>query len=177
MPMTTTHALVPLAWALAFANRPIPWKLVTLAALAAAFPDIDGINRHLWTLPAGSVYAHRGAAHSLFAALAAGLLAAAFHKQLKVRPLTAGVVIAAAMASHGILDMMTDAGQPVAYLWPLNSVRLFADWRPIHSNSVQLASLFKDTTVRFGSELRQLIVPMFALAFVVRCVRGGLSKT
>ena len=71
MPMTTTHALVPLAGALAFANRPIPWKLVTLAALAAAFPDIDGINRHLWTLPAGSVYAHRGAAHSLFVMTAA----------------------------------------------------------------------------------------------------------
>lgn len=36
MPMTTTHALVPLAAALAFVEPPIPWRLVIVAAVASA---------------------------------------------------------------------------------------------------------------------------------------------
>jgi inner membrane protein len=175
MPMTTTHALIPLAGVLAFTNRPVPWRLVIGAVIAAALPDLDGLPRHLWTLPASSIYAHRGAAHSLFFALAMGLLAAAFHRQLKVPPLAAGVVIAAAMASHGILDMMTDSGQPVACLWPLKSVRLFADWRPIHGGPVQLAHLISQTSDRLRSELWQIIVPMFALAFAIRGARAILG--
>src|SRR5579884_2841230 len=99
MPMTTTHALVPLAATLAFAKRPIPWKLVAVAAIAAAAPDVDSLSKRLLHVPAWSIWAHRGAAHSLFVALAAGLVAALFHKRLEVRPLTAGVVIAASMAS------------------------------------------------------------------------------
>lgn len=171
MPMTTTHALIPLAATLAFAKPPISWKLVIVAAFAAAAPDLDWFFKHLIHVPTGSIYAHRGATHSLFVALAAGFLAALAHRQLEVRPLTAGVVVAAAMASHGLLDMMTDSAQPVAYLWPLSSVRLFADWRPIHSGEVHMAHLFTQTFARFRSELWQLIIPMFALAAVVRGFR------
>ena len=74
----------------------------------------------------------------------------------------------AAMASHGILDMMTDSGQPVAYLWPLSSVRLFADWRPIHSGHVLMAHLVRDIFERFVVDLTQLILPMFIIASAVR---------
>lgn len=168
MPMTTTHALVPLAMTLAIAKRPIPWKLVLAAAFAAAAPDIDGLVKHFMHLPATSIYAHRGAMHSLFVALAAGLVAAIFHKQLGVRPLIAGVVIAASMASHGILDMMTNSGLPVAYLWPLSSVRLFADWRPIQAEPVHLGHLVPEALARFHVELWQLIIPMFAVALAIR---------
>jgi inner membrane protein len=108
--------------------------------------------------------------------LAAGLLAAIFHRKLEVRPLTAGVVIAAAMASHGLLDMMTDRGMPVAYLWPLSSVRLFADWRPIRSEPVHIAYFFSSGWVRFQSEILQLIIPMFVVAFAVRACRRALTK-
>lgn len=171
MPMTTTHALVPLAATLAFANRPIPWRLVVTAAFAAAAPDVDTAFRHIWHLSPASIYSHRGAAHSLFVALTAGLIAAALHKPLGVRPLAAGVVISASMASHGILDMMTDGGLPVAYLWPLSSVRLFADWTPIHSGAVHRAHLFSQAFARLKSELWQLIIPMFAAALVIRAGR------
>jgi inner membrane protein len=172
MPMTTTHALVPLAATLAFADRPIPWRLVLVAAFASAAPDVDGLFKHFLHIPASSIYSHRGAAHSLFVALAAGLVVPLFHRILRVRPLTAGVVIAASMASHGILDMMTNSGQAVAYLWPLSSARMFADWRPIQSGSVQLPSLVVDVFTRFSSELLQLIIPMFAISLLVRGARN-----
>src|SRR5206468_604548 len=117
-----------------------------------------------------SIYAHRGASHSLFVALAAGLVAALFHRALRVRPVTAAVVIASAMASHGLLDMMSDLGSPVAYLWPLSSVRLFADWRPIHSGPVQMGHLLAEATVRFRTELWQVIIPTIALALIARAI-------
>ena len=191
MPMTTTHLLVPLAATVAFAKRPIPWKLVIVAAIAAAAPDVDGLFKHFLHVPEGSNYSHRGALHSLFVAVAAGFIAALFHRRLRVGPLTAGVIVAAAMASHGILDMMTDAGQGVAYLWPLSSVRLFADWRPIHSGPVhmphaaihslaqfgsELAQLSIEVLARFRSELWQLIIPMFAAALLIYFVRTSLSS-
>ena len=177
MPMTTTHALVPLAATLAFAKPPIPWKLVMVAALVAAAPDLDWLFKHLMHLPPGSIYGHRGAAHSMFVALGAGLLAALAHRQLGVRPLTAGVVVAAAMASHGLLDMMTASGQAVAYLWPVSSVRLFADWRPFHSGEVHMAHLVTQTLARFHDELWQLIIPMFGLVALVRGARMVISST
>lgn len=176
MPMTTTHALVPLAASLALAKRPIPWKLVIAAAFAAAAPDLDALPRHFIHIPSTSIYGHRGAAHSLFVALAAGLVAALFHRPLDVRPLMAGVAIAAAMASHGLLDMMTDWGLPVAYLWPLSSKRLFADWRPIHSAPVHMAHLVSQAFVRLQSELWQLIIPMFIVALFFRGLRSALAR-
>jgi len=171
MPMTTTHALVPLAAALAFARPPIPWRIVIITALAAAAPDLDWLFKHFLHIPPSSILAHRGATHSLFVALAAGCLAALVHRQIGLRPLVAGAVVAAAMASHGLLDMLTDSGQPVAYLWPLSSARLFADWRPIHSGEVHMAHLLSQTFARFLSELWQLIIPMFALAAVIRAIK------
>src|SRR5438309_7718975 len=98
MPMSTTHALVPLAATMAFANRPVPWKLVVLAMIAAAAPDVDAVSKHFLHLHSTSIYAHRGATHSLFVAVAAGVIAAFFHRLLGVRPLVAGVVVGASMA-------------------------------------------------------------------------------
>jgi inner membrane protein len=105
------------------------------------------------------------------------LPAAAFHGRLGVRALTAGVVVAAAMASHGLLDMLTDRGQPVAYLWPLSSTRLFADWRPIHGGRIQMAHLVPQLSGRFMSELIQFIGWMFLVAVIIRLlVRPGRAK-
>ena len=180
MPLTPTHALVPVAGTIAFAKRPVALRLAIVAAIAAAVPDLDLLSHWLCgllgTSGPGPTWTHRGAAHSLFVALATGLVAATLHKRLHVRPLTAGVVVAAAMASHGLLDMFTNYGEPVAYLWPVSSVRLFADWRPIRSGPVDFVHLVSQGLTRFQSEMWQLIVPMFAIAIAVRAGRAGLTR-
>ena len=176
MPLTTTHALVPIAAALAGSARRLPSRLLAAAVLAAAAPDGDALVQHVFRLASSSVYSHRGATHSLFAALAAGLVAALFHRQLKASPLAAGAAVAAAMASHGLLDMMTSSGRPVAYLWPLSSARLVADWQPIHSSPVHLAHFLAQALPRQAYELLHLIIPMFALALLVRWGRAALGR-
>lgn len=171
MPLSTTHALVPIAAAVAFGKRPLPWKLLAAAAAAAAVPDIDTVAHRLFHIAFVSVYSHRGFTHSLFFAVAVGFLASLFHRRLAVSPLGAGVVVGASMASHGLLDMMTTPGLGVAYLWPLSSQRLSADWRPIQASQVQLAHIGTELLPRLWSELWQLIVPMFAIALAIRMLR------
>jgi inner membrane protein len=175
LPLTSTHALVPIAVALALGPKPFPRKLIAWSVIAAAAPDVDALTNPIWAdrwgLSTFSIYAHRGATHSLFIALAAGLIAALFHKSLRVGRLTAAVSIGAAMASHGLLDMMTDSGRPVAYLWPLSSARLFADWRPLHSSPIAWAHIGSQFASRMHSELIQLILPMFAVAAGIRLLR------
>lgn len=143
--------------------------------LAAAAPDLDFVTNPIWGVHWGlsptSVYAHRGATHSLFVALAAGLIAAVFHGPLRVRPLTATVAVGVSMASHGLLDMFTDFGLPVAYLWPVSSARLFADWRPIHSGPVIWGHLGAEAFARQSYELWHIVVPMFAIALALRIGR------
>ncbi len=176
MPLTTTHALVPLAGAVAFTRRSMPWRLVLVAMVAAAAPDLDAFVYPLWHLPTSSVYSHRGISHALFVALVAGLVAARWHKPLKVGPLVAGLGVGAAMASHGLLDMMTDYGQPVAYFWPLTSERYFAPWRPIHSGALEWGHWTAQLPPRLFSELLQVVVPMFAIAIAARIAARILGK-
>jgi inner membrane protein len=180
MPLTTTHALVPLAGAVAFASSPVQWRPVFWAAVAAAAPDLDGLTNPVWAdrwgLSTYSVYAHRGAAHSLFVALAFGLVAAIFHKRLGVRPLTAAVVVGGTMATHGLLDMLTDSGRPVAYLWPLSSARVFADWRPLHSSPVAWHHFGSQLFARQRAEFQQIIIPMLGLALATRLGRMAWAR-
>lgn len=171
MPLPLTHALVPLAGAIAISGRPVPWRLILVAGAAAIIPDIDSLSHHFLGVADNSIYSHRGIAHSLFTALAVGALAAAFHRSLQVRYLTAAVVISAAMASHGLLDMMTDGGRPVAYLWPLSSARLFADWRPLHGVEVDRSHFISWSMLRLASEFRQVIAPMMLAAIAFRAAR------
>lgn len=93
-------------------------------------PDADVIG-----FPLGVRYAdewgHRGATHSLvFAAavgIVAGLVAPRFHAPAFRTFLVATLVV----ASHSLLDTLTDGGLGCALFWPFDQTRYFARWRPI----------------------------------------------
>jgi inner membrane protein len=163
MPMTVTHALVPFVAAVSFGKRPLPWRLVIASMVAATLPDLDAIWKHFLHLGSASIFAHRGASHSLFAALVIGAIASTLHRRFGVQRLTAAVVVAASTASHGLLDMMTDGGEGVAYLWPLTSERFFADWRPLHSTLVHRSHFVGEALVRIQSEIWQIVLPLTAM--------------
>ncbi|HUB07262.1 MAG TPA: metal-dependent hydrolase [Myxococcales bacterium] len=105
--------------------------LATLALPALSLlPDVDvlGFARGV---PYGSPFGHRGATHSLAAALLVGLAAAALARPLRLNPLTTFALVTGVVASHGLLDTMTDGGLGVALLWPFSLRRFFFVWRPI----------------------------------------------
>jgi inner membrane protein len=108
-----------------------PTVATTMAALAllSFAPDADVIAFALG-IPYGAPWGHRGAAHSpVFGLLLGALLGLLL--PLGGRPrwqtmLTASAVI----ASHGLLDTLTDGGLGIALLWPFSHRRIFAPWRP-----------------------------------------------
>ena len=42
------------------------------------------------------------------------------------------------LASHALLDTLTDGGLGCALLWPFDSTRYFAPWRPIPVSPIRL---------------------------------------
>ena len=176
MSLPITHAVVPIAAAISFGNHAGSKRLLAVAVIAAMIPDLDVLMHPLFNLPLNSVYGHRGAFHSLFFAILAGLVTTGFHCHLKASRLAAAIAVAAAMASHGLLDMLTTNGGGVAYLWPISSMRVYADWRPlpgsVESHGLRLAAIIN----RLGPEWHQVIAPMLVVAIVIRLGRR-LART
>jgi inner membrane protein len=85
--------------------------------------DLDVIA-FAFGVPYAAPFGHRGASHSLAVALTLGGLIALWRPRI-------GVVAALVLASHGLLDTLTDGGRGVALFWPFSDERLFAPWRPI----------------------------------------------
>ena len=120
-------------------RRGVPqWSSMAWWSALALLPDADVIGFALGVQYADP-WGHRGATHSLTFSAALGLaigLAAPRFKQPAVRTaLFASLVL----ASHALLDTMTDGGLGCALLWPFSLTRYFAPWRPIPVAPIGLA--------------------------------------
>lgn len=132
------HVLVGLAIAAAHERAVVaPRTTRERVAAAAAFatlalvPDLDVIAFR-FGVPYADPFGHRGASHSLFAAVVVGaLLAVPLARATQARTGATALAAIAALASHGVLDMLTDGGLGAALLWPLDDGRLFFPWRPL----------------------------------------------
>jgi inner membrane protein len=103
----------------------------TLLLVALSFlPDVDVVGFALG-IPYGAPLGHRGAAHSIAFALALGGLVGLAAAWWRLAPSVVAVTAALVVASHGLLDALTDGGRGVALLWPFTADRYFAPWRPI----------------------------------------------
>ena len=106
------------------------WILMAFYSVLALLPDVDVIAFRLG-VPYEAPFGHRGAVHSIaFAACVGGVvgIVSALKRKpwLSYAPL-AGIVV----ASHGLLDAMTDGGLGVAFFWPFTNHRYFLPWTPI----------------------------------------------
>ncbi len=125
-----SHVAIPLATGLGLGQRIIPRRLLAAGVLASILPDFDVVGFH-FHIAYGDHFGHRGAMHSLLVAVLIGLLAAAFSRWLLARRWVVFTFVASSAASHGLLDTLTNGGLGVALLWPLDTQRYFAPWRPI----------------------------------------------
>lgn len=128
MPTVFTHAIVPLALAVAAGRGRISPKLAIAGAVFAVLPDADVVSFRLG-IDYAHEWGHRGATHSfVFAALCAAALSLIWRE---ARNLRAFVFLTASMASHGLLDTLTNGGLGAALLWPFDNSRIFAPETPI----------------------------------------------
>jgi len=136
-------------------------RLVFWLALAAVAPDLDVVAFKLG-IPYGHMFGHRGFSHSLvFALLAAPFFAlAAVAKDSWFGRAWWGVagLFAVAVASHGLLDAITDAGLGIGFFVPFSEERYFFPWRPLITASVSPVGFFN---ARAGAILRSEITAVW----------------
>lgn len=163
MPSIITHTAVPLALGLGLGRSVISRRLLLAGVAASMVPDLDMIGFKLGIAYADSM-GHRGITHSLLFALALGVLAVLLARRLNARPLAAGLFIFASCVSHGLLDMCTNGGLGVAFLWPFSHQRYFLPWRFIQVAPLSLDKLFGPWGLRMlYSELFRVWLPCVML--------------
>jgi inner membrane protein len=125
------HIAVGMAAARVYRDGPPPrWSSMALWSTLSLLPDADVIGFALG-VEYGDPWGHRGATHSLtFAMAVAGALALAASR-FQLPAFRIGAIAGLVLASHGLLDALTDGGLGSALLWPFDLTRYFAPWRPI----------------------------------------------
>jgi inner membrane protein len=174
-----SHTIAALALGACFYRPEIPKRTWALGAGLAVLPDVDvigfGFGIHYEDL-----LGHRGLTHSLcFAALVAGTLVMTGYRNGTpgMRPAALFLFLFLAMASHGILDAMTDGGLGVAFFSPFSNTRYFFPWRPIHVSPIGLARLFSARGLAvLRSEVGWIWLPSALLAGGAIVARRSLKR-
>lgn len=169
MPTIFTHAIVGYSLARLVASSvqvESPYGL--LSATLPVVPDLDALFMP-W-IPYSHPLGHRGLSHSLFFA---GVLAlGASHFSSKTPPGFSsgglGLILFywGIIASHGILDAMTDGGLGIAFFAPFDDTRYFLPFRPIPVAPLGILSFFSSRGLQvFWTEF--VLFWFFALAAIV----------
>ena len=124
-----------------------PAGLVLASGILAISPDFDTLFFGL--IPYAHFFGHRGFFHSsAFALMSALFLASLIYAVSRTMGYKSWIVLIGAftlaMASHGVLDAMTGAGQGVMLLYPFSEQRMFLAWRPLHAPPVSLSRMTWD---------------------------------
>lgn len=162
MPTIITHAAIPLAIGLGLGSRIMSPRLLLAGVAASILPDLDVIAFHLG-IPYEHALGHRGFSHALLTAALVGLGATLAAPWLKNARLVVFLFVAACMASHGLLDMLTDGGKGVALFWPFTGQRMFFPWHEIEVSPLRLDRILSGRGVEVAlSELRWIWLPAAA---------------
>lgn len=141
------------------------------AAAASILPDLDS----LVGMP------HRGVTHTLgFAVLASGLLVATVAFRHRRHALWLWPVFALIVALHGVMDLLSGGGPPVALFWPMSQAALFPieGGLPLHGYTrdwTELGGLLLSPWTLAGMFREALIFGPFFLGSLVRSRAAGLA--
>jgi inner membrane protein len=163
-----THAIVPLAIAVAAGRSRISPKLALAGAVLAMLPDADVAGFALG-IDYADPWGHRGATHAVaFAAMVAGAIASLWRE---ARSVGAFLFLALAMASHGLLDSLTSGGLGAALLWPVSDARIFAPVTPIRVSPIGAGFFSARGAATLMSELKLVWLPCVMVAGAAWLIR------
>ena len=154
-------------------DRASGWLSLLFWSALSLFPDIDVVG-FLRGVPYGAPWGHRGATHSLAFAMAGGVLVGLGARLFKKPMLRTMGLATLVLASHGLLDTMTDGGLGAALLWPFSLTRYFAPWRPIPVAPIGPAFFSPDGAMIALTEV-VLFLPLWLLAFRFRVRSAAIA--
>lgn len=161
MPTIFTHAVVPLAIAVAAGSGRVSPKLALAGIAFAMLPDAD-VAAFKFGIAYEDTWGHRGATHALaFAAVCAGAVSLVWKE---ARSWFGFAFLAVAMASHGLLDALTDGGLGAALLWPFSDARIFAPFAPVRVSPIGAGFFSARGVETLWSEVQWIWLPCAAVA-------------
>ena len=171
MPTILSHAALPLAIGLALGSRVIPRRLLAAGVVGAMLPDLDVIG-FKFGIPYASQFGHRGFSHSLVFALCLALAAATMSRHLRTTARGAFTFLFISVASHDLLDCLTNGGRGVALLWPFSPERFFAPVQPIRVSPIGLSRFVSGNgSAVLASELVWVWLPCMVAGLLLYAVR------
>ncbi len=166
-----THAVIPLTGVAVLGDRVISVPLALTGVACSILPDIDVLAFRLG-LPYGSVWTHRGVTHSIACAFLVALAVSLVGKRLRAPRWIIFAYVFVSMASHGVLDALTDGGLGVAFFTPLTATRYFLPWRVIRVSPLSPLHFFSSWGAAvLLSELRYVWLPCAGIAVLGYMVR------
>jgi len=168
-----SHPLVPLAVGLGLGRATVPGPLLRLGVFLSILPDIDVISFRLG-IPYASPFGHRGFTHSLVVAAAVAVFCGLFHRRLRASRLAVLVFAWFAMASHPLLDALTDGGLGVALFWPFSAQRYFLPWPVIAVSPIGVSFFSARGWAVLQSEILSVGLPSLLLGVGCWSVRKAV---
>lgn len=154
-------------------GRPAPIPAMLFWAALSFLPDADVVGFSFGVRYADA-WGHRGATHSLCVALALGTIVGCLAPLARRPALRTGVTATLVLASHGLLDTLTDGGLGCALFWPFDQTRYFAPWRPLPVSPIGFGYLSPYGLLVAATEL---VVFSPLIWFALRSRRTGVERT
>ena len=165
MPTIFTHAIVPLAAGLALGKDRIPLPVIVAGMALAVLPDADVVG-FKFGIEYADQLGHRGASHSMLVAATVAALLTALFRPTNWPPIFAFLFVS--MASHGLLDTLTDGGLGAAIFWPFDDTRIFAPVTPIRVSPIGMGFFSARGVETLLSEFLWVWLPVGLLALIGR---------
>ena len=133
-------------------------RLIGASACAVA-PDLDLVLR-LFGVPRGdAMLSHRGASHAVILGPFVTLALIGFGVDRRD-----AACYGASLATHGVLDLLSDTERGPAVAWPLSRSRFMSSWRPVPSSLLTVRQFASGRGVRVLLTELILFSPVVALA-------------
>ena len=153
-------------------ERRAPLSSMLLWSALSFLPDADVIGFQFGVRYADE-WGHRGATHSLAFAIAVGAAIGALAPAFKRPALRTAATAIIVLASHPLLDTLTNGGLGCALFWPFDHTRYFAPWTPIPVSPIGLRFLSPYGMFVALVELL-LFSPLFWFGLRSKIADGGL---
>lgn len=115
----------------------VSWTAIVLWSVLSFLPDADVIGFGLGVRYEDE-WGHRGATHSFFFALVLGAAIGLVGPRFRLPGVRTGLAASLVLASHPLLDTLTNGGLGCALFWPFDLTRHFAPWTPIPVSPIGL---------------------------------------
>jgi inner membrane protein len=144
---------------------------ILLWSALSFLPDADVIGFSLGVRYEDE-WGHRGATHSFVFSLAAGAAIGVAAPLFGRSRLRTGFIAGLVLASHALLDTLTNGGLGCALFWPFDRTRYFAPWTPIPVSPIGL-SFFSPYGLFVATTELLLFAPLIWLALRSRARPGA----